>query len=157
MTTADPVGRRIVVGVDGSETSRHALRWAAGEAAVHDAELHVVYAWDVTPPGVGIGTATGTLAGAPDTQREAAEQVVAQVIEEELGAQAPANLQTSVSQGGATTVLLEAAQGADLLVVGSRGLGGFAGLLLGSVSMKLAHHAGCPVVIVRPAAAPDKT
>ncbi len=158
MTTPDrPVGKRIVVGVDGSETSRHALRWAAAEADVHDAVLHVVYAWDVPTPGAGIGTPAGTrAAAAPEGQHDAAEQLVAGVVQEELG-DAATNVRKSIGRGSPANVLLDSAKGADLLVVGSRGLGGFTGLLLGSISMKMAHHAPCPVVIVRPAAPVDQS
>jgi nucleotide-binding universal stress UspA family protein len=65
-------------------------------------------------------------------------------------------VRTSIGRGAAAGVLLDAARDADLLVVGSRGLGGFRGLLLGSVSSKMAAHAPCPVVIVRPAAPQDE-
>jgi nucleotide-binding universal stress UspA family protein len=149
--------RRIVVGVDGSETSRHALRWAAQEALAHDSELNVVYAWEVHGLGAGIGTAPGRrAAAAPEEQRGAAEQLVSDVVKEELGANPPTNIRPTIGRGSAASVLLEASKGADLLVVGSRGLGGFAGLLLGSVSTKMANHAACPVVIVRPAAPEDQ-
>jgi nucleotide-binding universal stress UspA family protein len=148
--------QRIVVGVDGSETSRRALRWAAEEAAAHAAELHVVHAWEVPAPGAGVGLSPGgRAAGAPEGRRDAAQQLLGDVIADELGANPPANLRSSIGRGAAAGVLLEASQGADLLVVGSRGLGGFAGLLLGSVSSKMANHATCPVVIVRPAAPQD--
>jgi len=151
------VMRRIVVGVDGSETSRNALRWASAEAIGHDAELHVVYAWEVQGVGAGVGIAPGRRTSAPpEGQRDAAEQLVTQVIEEELGANPPAKVRPSIGRGSAAGVLLEASKGADLLVVGSRGSGGFAGLLLGSVSTKMANHAECPVVIVRPAAPQDE-
>lgn len=149
--------RRVVVGVDGSETSRHALRWAAQEALSHEAELNVVYAWETHGIGAGIGTTPGRRSTtAPEEQRGAAEQLVTDVIKEELGSNAPANVRPSIGRGSAASVLLEASKGADLLVVGSRGLGGFAGLLLGSVSTKMASHATCPVVIVRPAAPEDQ-
>jgi nucleotide-binding universal stress UspA family protein len=148
--------RRVVVGVDGSETSRHALRWAAEEAEAHHSELHVVHAWDVSSLGAGVGVTPGRRAGsAPESQREAAQQLMADVVAEELGANPPANIRNSLGRGSAASVLLEAAKGASLLVVGSRGLGGFAGLLLGSVSTKMANHAPCPVVIVRPAQPED--
>lgn len=149
--------RRIVVGVDGSETSRNALRWAAQEALSHEAELHVVYAWEVQGIGAGVGIAPGRrAAAAPEDQRGAAEQLVTDVIKEELGANPPSHVRPSIGRGSAASVLLEASKGADLLVVGSRGVGGFAGLLLGSVSTKMANHATCPVVIVRPAAPEDQ-
>jgi nucleotide-binding universal stress UspA family protein len=148
---------RIVVGVDGSETSRHALRWAAAEAIRHDAELNVVYAWEVQSLGAGVGMSPGRRPTAPpEGQRDAAQQLVTEVIGEELGANPPAKVRPSIGRGTAAGILLEASQGADLLVVGSRGSGGFAGLLLGSVSTKMANHATCPVVIVRPPAPQDR-
>jgi nucleotide-binding universal stress UspA family protein len=151
-----PGTRRVVVGVDGSETSREALRWAADEALAHGSALHVVHAWDVPPIGAGIGKATGRrTAGAADGQRQAAEQLLTDVVKEELGGHGLTDVRSSIGRGSAASVLLEASRGADLLVVGSRGLGGFAGLLLGSVSSKMANHAACPVVIVRPAAPED--
>jgi len=147
---------RIVVGVDGSETSRHALRWAAEEAQSRGAELHVVHAWDVGSLGAGVGLTPGRrTAAAPEGQREQAEKLLADVIAEELGSRPPEHIRPSIGRGSAAGVLLEAAKGAQLLVVGSRGLGGFAGLLLGSVSTKMANHSPVPVVIVRPAAPQD--
>ncbi len=143
---------RVVVGVDGSETSRHALRWAADEARSRGAELHVVHAWDVGGVGAGVGVTPGRrTSAAPEGQREQAEQLVAEVLAEELGDRPPEHIRSSIGRGSAAGVLLEAAAGASMLVVGSRGLGGFKGLLLGSVSTKMANHAPCPVVIVRPA------
>ena len=151
-----PRMQRIVVGVDGSETSRHALRWAAQEAQSHDAELHVVHAWEVPGLGAGIGLSPGRrTTAAPEDQRDAAQQLLSDVISQELGADPPAKVRSSIGRGSAASVLLEASAGADLLVVGSRGLGGFVGLLLGSVSTKMANHAICPVVIVRPPARQD--
>lgn len=145
---------RIVVGVDGSDTSRRALRWAAEEAKAHHAELHVVHAWEVPAPGAAVGL--GRVTAAADGQRDVAETLLRDVITEELGASPPERVRPTIGRGPAATILLEAARGADLLVVGSRGLGGFAGLLLGSVSSKVVHYAACPVVIVRPPAAADQ-
>jgi nucleotide-binding universal stress UspA family protein len=148
--------RRIVVGVDGSETSRAALRWAAQEARAHDSELHVVHAWDMPAAASGVGlTSARPSTSATEPYHQAAQQLVSAVVEGELGSQSPTNVRPSIGRGSAASVLLEAAKGADLLVVGSRGHGGFAGLLLGSVSAKMANHAPCPVVIVRPAAPED--
>lgn len=149
---------KVVVGVDGSETSRAALRFAAGEAAAHDAELQVVHAWEASPPGAGVGSPPAGLGGAgSQAQRDAAEQLLGQVLKEELGDAQPTKLRQTIGRGSPAKVLLDAAEDASLLVVGSRGLGGFAGLLLGSVSQKLTHHAGCPVVIVRPPAQRDQS
>jgi len=161
MDTPDrPSGlRRIVVGVDGSQTSREALRWAAEEALAHDGtELHVVHAWDEPSVGAGVGVTPGRrAAAAPEGQHQAAQELVTDVVRQELGDNPHARVRPSIGRGSAAAVLLEAAKGADLLVVGSRGLGGFAGLLLGSVSAKMASHAPCPVVIVRPAAPEDES
>jgi nucleotide-binding universal stress UspA family protein len=148
--------RRIVVGVDGSETSRHALRWAAEEARNHAAQLHVVHAWEVPAPSVAVGVTSGRRTAPAEGQHDEASRLVADVVRDELGEQPPGDVRTSIGRGPAAGVLLDAARDADLLVVGSRGLGGFRGLLLGSVSSKMASHAPCPVVIVRPAAAQDE-
>ena len=147
--------RRIVVGVDGSETSRHALRWAADEAKGHGSQLHVVHAWEVPTPAVAVGVGAGRRTTAAEGQHDEASRLVADVVRDELGDQPPGDVRTSIGRGPAAGVLLDAARDADLLVVGSRGLGGFRGLLLGSVSSKMASHAPCPVVIVRPAAPQD--
>jgi nucleotide-binding universal stress UspA family protein len=133
---------RIVVGVDGSEGSATALRWALEEAALRHATVDVVHAW-VYPY---VGEASFALS------------------EGEFEAQAQAVLDRSVEQGGpppagvvvnpvlvhgpAAGALIDAAADADLLVLSSRGHGGFVGLLLGSVSQQCVHHAPCPVVIV---------
>lgn len=148
--------RRIVVGVDGSETSRHALRWAAEEARSHGSQLHVIHAWEVPTLAVGTGVSPGRRTARPDAQHEEASKLVADVVRDELGDNPPGDVRTSIGRGSAAGVLLDAARDADLLVVGSRGLGGFSGLLLGSVSSKMAAHAPCPVVIVRPAAPQDE-
>jgi nucleotide-binding universal stress UspA family protein len=92
----------------------------------------------------------------PEGQHDEASRLVADVVRDELGDEPPGDVRTSIGRGQAAAVLLDAARQADLLVVGSRGLGGFRGLLLGSVSSKMAAHAPCPVVIVRPAAPQDE-
>jgi nucleotide-binding universal stress UspA family protein len=148
--------RRIVVGVDGSETSREALRWAADEAVARGAELQVVHAWEVPTIGVGVGLTPGRrTTAAPEGQQQEARQLVTDMVTQELTDHALRDIRPSVGRGSPASVLIDAARGADLLVVGSRGLGGFKGLLLGSVSTKMANHAPCPVVIVRPAAPQD--
>jgi nucleotide-binding universal stress UspA family protein len=150
-------GRRIVVGVDGSETSRHALRWAADEAKSHGSQLHVVHAWEVPTLSVAVGVGPGRRTAQPEGQHEEASRLVADVVRDVLGDEPAGDVRTSIGRGTAAGVLLDAARDADLLVVGSRGLGGFRGLLLGSVSSKMAAHAPCPVVIVRPAAPQDES
>ena len=137
--------RKIVVGVDGSVGSQRALEWAAREAVLRGAELVAVHAWHFPPaayvPYVPSASITVGL------MEETAEKVLA---ETEAAIDMPPGLVINhvVVEGMPAHMLVEQAQGAELLVVGSRGLGGFSGLLLGSVSQQCAHHAPCPVVIV---------
>jgi nucleotide-binding universal stress UspA family protein len=136
----------IVVGVDGSEPSRRALRWAIEEAAMRRATVHAVYAWNppLVPGSLGwVALPTVDL----DAARESAKELLDSAVEE-VGGDTEVEVGRAAVQGNAATVLLDAAADADLLVVGSRGHGGFAGLLLGSVGQQCAHHAACPVVIV---------
>jgi nucleotide-binding universal stress UspA family protein len=137
----------VVVGIDGSAGASAALRWAAAEARLRKSRLLIVHAWRPAPTDLLLGGPLGGFSGggASDTQRAA----------EELLQQATAGLEAEgieferrVVAGGAPEVLVDAADQGDLLVVGSRGHGGFAGLLLGSVSQQCAHHARGPVVIV---------
>lgn len=136
----------IVVGVDGSEAGVEALRFALGEAQLRGAELKVVSAWHVPPAAYESGWAPVTF-DIDDFEHPA--QLAAGASLEQAGAAATdVSVTTVVRQGQAADILIAEAKGADLLVVGSRGFGGFRGLLLGSVSAQCAHHAPCPVVIV---------
>jgi nucleotide-binding universal stress UspA family protein len=139
--------KTIVVGVDGSPSSRTALTWAAAEAADHGADLLVVNAWEHTlaPPA---GSVSVSEAYVPDPSQRTAEDLV-QVIKEELGENPPVLVQPQIKQGNPANVLIEQSSDADLLVVGTRGHGGFAGLILGSVSQHVAAYAKCPVAVVR--------
>jgi nucleotide-binding universal stress UspA family protein len=137
----------IVVGVDGSESSRRALRFALDEARLRDSAVRVVGVWHV--PVAAYGGAM--VAPDPALVRELEPQmarVLERALEEAGDAAAGLEVETVVREGAPVGMLLEQAQDADLLVVGSRGLGGFRGLLLGSVSQQCAHHSPCPVVIV---------
>jgi nucleotide-binding universal stress UspA family protein len=139
--------KTVMVGVDGSRGSRKALTWAAAEAAEHGADLLVVRVWEhhlLSPSGSG----TVPTAEIPEGADEAAEELL-QIIKEELGEDPPVVAQPVVKQGRAAEVLIEQSAGADLLVVGTRGHGGFAGLVLGSVSQHVAAYAQCPVTVVR--------
>jgi nucleotide-binding universal stress UspA family protein len=139
----------IVVGVDGSPGSLAALRFAVDEARLRGVPLTVLSAWSFPVAGDVPGGLMPVLT--TDFAADAAE-----VLDEVL-AQVDATgvtIERVVVEGGAARRLLEAARGAEMLVVGSRGRGGFAGLLLGSVSQQCAHHAPCPVAIVRP---PDES
>jgi nucleotide-binding universal stress UspA family protein len=137
----------IVVGIDGSPAAAAALAWAVDEARVHDARLHVVYAWNISPLVYASPYAVQATEGLLEAEREAATTLATTALEgvDTSGV----DVQHSVLEGLPAETLLEAAENADLLVVGSRGRGGFAGLLLGSVSQQCAQHAKCPVVIVR--------
>jgi nucleotide-binding universal stress UspA family protein len=132
---------RIVVGVDGSKGADAALAWAAGEARLRHAHLDVVHAF--TYPFVG---------GMPLTQEIDSQLIAgAHAVLDETVARADLegiDREARLERGPAALLLVEIAKGADLLVVGSRGRGGFTGLLLGSVSQQCAHHAPCPIVVV---------
>jgi len=134
--------RRIVVGVDESEESRQALRWAAGLAKWATAELDVVSAWHLP---VGYGWGAVPLEWSPTEDLEKRLDVF---VDETLGADRPADLKIIVREAIAAELLIEQSKGALMVVVGSRGRGAFSGLLLGSVSAKVAEHATCPVVVV---------
>jgi nucleotide-binding universal stress UspA family protein len=135
---------RIVVGVDGSPSSVAALRFAASEAALRGAGVLAIYALEVpTVPWPG-------LTGVVGTALEEANRVFGHAVEEAFaGAPPSVPFERRVEERAPAEALIEAASDADLLVVGSRGRGGFAGLLLGSVGQQVAHHAPCPVAIVR--------
>jgi nucleotide-binding universal stress UspA family protein len=139
---------RIVVGVDGSETARAATRWAAREARLRGAKLELVSAWEIP-----MYTYSFAIVQVPEDlgkelQREA-EDRLAEALDQVRAVAGDIEVDTTAMEGQAAHVLLRASSSADMLVVGSRGLGGFRELLLGSVSQQCAHHATCPVVIVR--------
>jgi nucleotide-binding universal stress UspA family protein len=138
----------IVVGIDGSESARFAARWAAREAELRAAAVLLVSAWELPTYGFSFG-AVAVSEDMMKALRRAAEDNLADATDEVRTIAKEIDVSTEVVEGNAAGVLLEAARDADLLVVGSRGLGGFRELLLGSVSQHCAHHAGCPVVIVR--------
>ena len=137
--------RRIVVGVDGSAPSKAALAWAVKQAALTGAVVEAVMAWEFPV------TYGGYMMPVPDDVDYAgiAAKVVAGAIAEVCAPGEPAKIRSTVAEGHAAQVLLDAADGAELLVVGSRGHGGFTGALLGSVSQHCAQHATCPVVVIR--------
>lgn len=137
--------RTVLVGVDGSASSHKALAWAAAEAADHRADLVVVMVWEHHPP-----PPTGTVSGrdVPLDGQPSADDLV-QEITEVLGEDPPVRVQPRVKHGTVAKVLIEESADADLLVVGTRGHGGFKGLLLGSVSQHVAAYAECPVAVVR--------
>ncbi len=139
----------IVVGVDGSENSRAALHWAHEEAAHHGASLTVVTAWHL--PTLPMSPPFGALGeDGYDSQPKRNALAVLNELVAGLEAREPAvDVRTSIAEGSPAKVLIERSQECDLLVVGSRGLEGFAGMLLGSVSQHVVAHAHCPVVVVK--------
>lgn len=149
MTGATAIGR-VVVGVDGSPASRAALRLAAEVAERFGAVLLAVETWEFNPIGA---LTTGGPTDLDELQR-AAEHRLERVVSEELG-DAAAGVERLVAAESPVTVLLREGEKADLLVLGSRGLGGFKGLLVGSVSQQITHHAPCPVLIVPPPTGSD--
>lgn len=138
--------QRIVVGIDGSVESLAALAWAMREAQLRDATLDVVHAWSYP-----VEAYMGGVAPVPSFGRDQVIDIATQVLDRACEGvdDASVDLHRIVEKGPAARCLLETARGAELLVVGSRGRGGFTGLLLGSVSQQCAHHARGTIVIVR--------
>jgi nucleotide-binding universal stress UspA family protein len=149
MSDMEQTAHRIVVGVDGSPSSRSALAWAVRQAELTGASVDAVAAWHYPVMLGGYAWAPAVPVGDSDFEgisAAALSDAVAAVVDPARAVK----LTTTVTEGNAAQVLLAAAEGADLLVVGSRGHGGFAGALLGSVSQHCAAHAPCPIVIIRP-------
>ena len=138
----------IIVGIDGSNHSIRALEWAANQAAVQNAPLTVLTVHLVLQSGW-----TGNPVTFPEDSEElekehqAAEEMTLKVTSQ-LGEARPASVTVRAVNGFPSQELIQASREADLLVVGSRGAGGFARLLAGSVSSQVVHHAHCPVVVV---------
>jgi nucleotide-binding universal stress UspA family protein len=144
----------IVVGVDQSQGAKAALRFALEEARLRQATLRVVHAWEFGYIGAsGLEGWLPAVGGELQDFRRGAEAALDEILKEVGAAADGLTIERRVDQGSAAAVLVEESQGGDLLVVGSRGHGGFSQLLLGSVSQQCAQHASCPVVIVRGAAA----
>jgi nucleotide-binding universal stress UspA family protein len=135
---------RIVVGVDGSESSRHALRWAARQAQLTGGRIDVVVTWELPTSFGWVPPFPSDFDPAGDAQRAADEEIRAA-----LSAYPDVVAQTTVVEGHPAPTLVAASRGADLLVVGSRGHGEYAGMLLGSVSQHCASNAHCPVLVWR--------
>jgi nucleotide-binding universal stress UspA family protein len=149
----------IVVGVDGSSGGLEALRWALAEASVRGAAVRIVHAWmvpliDALPEPWAVGSPP--LGPSDDEVHEHLEAAARTVLDASLAEARSADpgveVRGELVEARPAAALLAAAEDADLLVVGSRGRGGFAALLLGSVSAQCVHHAPCPVVVVPPAA-----
>jgi nucleotide-binding universal stress UspA family protein len=138
----DGSSRLVVVGVDRSDASKVALRWAVHQAGCTGGQVEAVLAWNY-PPYNRISPVID------DFDYEArAKEVLESSISDDLGLCRPADLRTSVVHGNAARVLSDASRGAALLVVGNRGYGGFTEMLLGSVGPHCTQHASYPVVVV---------
>lgn len=132
---------RVVVGVDGSESNRSAVRRAADEAIAHGATLDVVHAWNyLDQPGPGFD---------PEYGEDKARDRIEAFVDEVLGDDRPADVDLTMVNDHAARAIVDSAAGALMVVVGARGLGGFKGMMLGSVSQHVVHHAPCPVLVVR--------
>lgn len=135
----------VVVGVDGSEPSLRALRFAMKEARMRGARLRVVHAF-VSPTLQGVRVPVEYFEGLKTAAEAVLDDAVSGVLTSSDG-EAPEIVRSVVAEGASAALVAES-KGADLLVVGSRGLGGFQSLLVGSVSMQCVHHAHCPVTVV---------
>jgi nucleotide-binding universal stress UspA family protein len=136
----------VVVGVDGSEGAIEALRFAVEEARIRGVGVKAVSAWHVPPAAYEAGWATVPLD--LDEYRKLAQKSLDQSLADSGIDRAGVEITSVFREGQAADVLCDEAASDDLLVVGSRGLGGFRGLLLGSVSQQVVHHSPCPVVVV---------
>lgn len=141
---------RIVVGVDGSENAAAALAWAIDEARHRDATVEAVLGWQEPVMG---GTAAGFVPVPIDTDafEDGSRGQLDQAVDAVVGGESDVRIDRVLLHDSPAHALLDRAEGADLLVVGRRGHGGFLGLLLGSVSQQIVWHAPCPVVVVPPA------
>ncbi len=144
----DSTQPRIVVGVDGSPSSLSAMRWAIRQAGLTGATVDAVMAWHYPASAGGYGWATVGIDQNYDFA-EVAGKVVTDAISNTLDPGSDVRVTPHIVEGVPAQVMLDACAGADLLVVGSRGHGGFTEALLGSVSQHCVHHAQCPVVVIR--------
>jgi nucleotide-binding universal stress UspA family protein len=140
---------RVVVGVDGSDGSYGALHFAVEEAGRRRARLDVVHVWHQPEP---IGPLAAQMwayrASAEEASTALVETMTARVRAASASHAGPASIERISMEGQPSRALVSCARGADLLVVGARGRGGFTGLLLGSVSLRCLHHAPCPIAVV---------
>lgn len=136
---------RIVVGVDGSDPSKAALRWGIKHARLTGAVVDAVIAWRYPA-----SYAWTPEIGAAERLRDTATATLDKTLAEVVGADESVTVRPVVGQGHPAQVLIDAADGAEMLVVGNRGHTTFSGALIGPISERCVHHATCPVVVVRP-------
>lgn len=149
---AGSTGERIVVGIDDSEQAALALRWALREGVLRHAVVEVVHAWSPPMSALPFG-ATLMVTNEDAAIDAAAREEVDRLVDAALAEmdRTPPEVMRTVLPGGAATTLVDVAEGADLLVVGSHGRSGLSRLVLGSVALACVNHASCPVVVVRTA------
>jgi nucleotide-binding universal stress UspA family protein len=148
------MSKAIVVGVDGSDASYEALRWAADEARLRFSPLLAVYAWSFVPPQpIGdpgmLAMPAGDLAGQIGAENDAARISLDSIVAEALGSEPGVEVERKLVEGDAGDALVAESASAELLVVGSHGRSGLKAALLGSVSRHVVSHAACPVVVVK--------
>ena len=140
----------IVVGVDGSECAGTALEIAAREAELRSARLRIISVWELPSATFAGGVALGDQSIIHGF-RESAATIVEDAVSEARRLHPSVKCEGMTLEGQPAEVLLHEARDASLIVVGNRGRGGFASLLLGSVSQQVVHHAPCPVLVIRAA------
>jgi len=140
---------RIIVGIDGSGHSQRALEWALREAALRRVPVTVLTVYQALRDNLGF---VASYPGDADltAKAKAAAQAETEKVLADLGSSQPESVTVSGVNGIPAEELIKAGEGADMIVVGSRGVGGFSRLVMGSVAAQVAQHAPCPVVIVRP-------
>lgn len=144
--------KQIVVGYDGSTEAKQAVRWAARQAVLRGCQLHLVHCslWILLTPDL------GPVPGVEDSGLErAAERVLEEGLAVVKGAEPSVDVTTTLLHGTPRDHMGKLSAGAEMLVLGSRGLGGFLGLLVGSVSLEMAATASCPVAVIRSVENPD--
>jgi len=135
--------RHVVVGVDGSEASKSALRWSKLMATATNSTIDAVLVFQYPVAASGWAPAPADWNSGDDAQK-----TLTATVDEVFGADRPLGMRLIVREGDAARVLLHESADAQMLIIGSRGHGGFMGLLLGSVSAKCAEHATCPVLVL---------
>ena len=139
---------RVVVGVDGSESSAAALKWAARYARATGATIRAVLAWHY-PSAAGVPPVGVTPPSVEAEVEKTRMDLIDKAVTGALGTEPPVTIERKSAYGHPAQVLIDESADADLLVVGNRGYGGFTGMMLGSVSTHCVTHAHCPVTVVR--------
>ncbi|HPE12870.1 MAG: universal stress protein [Actinobacteria bacterium] len=143
-----PAEQRVVVGIDGSPQAGRALDFAFDEASRRHWSLQVVHAWDVSVIGFDVDASTYPAGGILDDVKEAETRLSAEVLAGHRTRYPDVEVEVVLRRGAASQLLMEASASSGLMVIGSRGRGGFASLLLGSVSHRLLHRSQCTIAII---------